>query len=101
MLKRRLPEQKQLRNPEGPSYQSFQRVLTFYLMTMLFWNVRGVNKKRRRKDVMNHIQSHHPDVVGLIETKVKAIKHFRISNAFLLHGLLVIIIHFQIEAESG
>lgn len=49
-------------------------------MTMLFWNVRGMNMKSRRKDIKNHIKSLYPSVVGLIETKVKSHKAARISK---------------------
>jgi len=49
-------------------------------MSMLIWNVRGLNKIIRRKDVKKHIQNLHPSVVGLIETKVKPSKSHRISK---------------------
>lgn len=49
-------------------------------MTILFWNVRGMNKKSRRKDIKNHIRSIQPTVMGLIETKVKSHKASRITN---------------------
>jgi len=51
-------------------------------MTMLFWNDRAVNKKSRRRDIKKHIQSFVPYVVGLIETKIKPNKSYRISKCF-------------------
>jgi len=40
-------------------------------MTVLVWNVRGLNKPTRRRDVKNHIQLLSPSIVALLETKVK------------------------------
>ena len=40
-------------------------------MTILAWNVRGLNKPIRRRDVKKHIQSLSPSIVALLETKVK------------------------------
>ena len=49
-------------------------------MSMLFWNVRGMNKKGRRKDIKNHINKYHLSVIGLLETKVKSSKAERITG---------------------
>lgn len=49
-------------------------------MTLLFWNVRGMNKRSRRRDIKNHISKFHPTVIGLIETKVRSHKSYRITD---------------------
>jgi len=49
-------------------------------MSMLFWNVRGMNKKSRRNDIKHHIKYFCPSMVGLIETKLKSHKSFRITR---------------------
>ena len=40
-------------------------------MSLLIWNVRGLNKERRKKDAMEHIQKLFPSIVALVETKFK------------------------------
>lgn len=47
-------------------------------MSMLFWNVRGMNEKGRRHDILKHIQNSHASVVGLIETKVRPVNSRKI-----------------------
>ncbi|XP_020249670.1 uncharacterized protein LOC109827119 [Asparagus officinalis] len=47
---------------------------------MLIWNVRGMNKASRRRDIKRHIHSLKPSVVGLLETKVKSSKSHRITK---------------------
>ena len=49
-------------------------------MGILVWNVRGLNTKERRKDVRDHVHKFYPSIVGLVETKVKPEKAFRISK---------------------
>jgi len=46
-------------------------------MSILVWNVRGLNLKERR-DVIGHTYKYSPPIVGLLETKVKENKSFRI-----------------------
>ena len=40
-------------------------------MSILVWNVRGMNKKGRRKDAKDHFKSLSPSILALVETKVK------------------------------
>jgi len=40
-------------------------------MSLLIWNVRGLNKEGRLQDVKDHIQIISPGFVALVETKVK------------------------------
>ena len=40
-------------------------------MSLLVWNVRGLNKSVGRKDVKNHIKNLSPSIVALLETKLK------------------------------
>jgi len=38
-------------------------------MSILIWNVRGLNDKGRRRDVRDHIARYNPSMVGFIETE--------------------------------
>jgi len=49
-------------------------------MTILVWNVRGMNKKKRGQDVRDYINKLKPYIIGLIETKVKFSKARRVLN---------------------
>jgi len=44
------------------------------------WNVGGLNKKERRRDVIHHLSNHQPSLVALVETKVKECKAKRVEN---------------------
>ena len=54
-------------------------------MTILVWNVRDLNLKERRRDVKNHIHTLSPSIVGLVETKVRPTKAYRVNKA-IPHG---------------
>jgi len=47
-------------------------------MSILTWNVRGLNLEARRKDVKEHITKHKPSFVALLETKIKVNKMIRL-----------------------
>jgi len=47
-------------------------------MSIFAWNVRGLNKKERRRDVIQHISKYNPSLVALVETKVKQCKQNRV-----------------------
>ena len=49
-------------------------------MTILVWNVRGINKKERRQDIKDHIHKLKPTMIGLVETKVRPHKARRVLN---------------------
>ena len=71
-------------------------------MTVLVWNVRGLNKPTRRRDVKNHIQLLSPSIVALLETKVKEQFSARIlSFVFLRVGPTAIIIPIVMVVEFG
>jgi len=40
-------------------------------MTILVWNVRGMNKMERRQDIKEQIYKLKPSMIGLVETKVR------------------------------
>ena len=50
------------------------------IMSILIWNVWGINKKERKQDVRDHIQSSSPIIVALVETKVKINKFDRLKS---------------------
>ena len=54
-------------------------------MSVLIWNVRGLNFKERRRDVMDHISMYASSIVGLVETKVKESTAYRVTRC-LPHG---------------
>src|SRR4051812_19549403 len=47
-------------------------------MSILFWNVRGINKGPRLKDYLSITASNNPSMVCLVETKIKEINSHRI-----------------------
>ena len=47
-------------------------------MTILIWNVEGLNLKERRRDMIDHITNLKQSMVGLVETKVKEHKAQRV-----------------------
>ena len=49
-------------------------------MSILVWNVRGLNDKGRRKDVKDHIAKYNPSIVAFVETKVALHNITRLSN---------------------
>lgn len=49
-------------------------------MSILVWNVRGLNDKSRKKDVKFHIARYHPSLVAFVETKVAISNINRLSN---------------------
>ena len=49
-------------------------------MSIFIWNVRGMNKKGRRKDVIDHIQKLTPSIVALAEAKVELNEVYRVFN---------------------
>ncbi|XP_019235765.1 PREDICTED: uncharacterized protein LOC109216089 [Nicotiana attenuata] len=49
-------------------------------MKWLFWNIRGVNKRYKQKEVREYIRSNKINLVGLVETKVKETNAYRIAN---------------------
>jgi len=52
-------------------------------MRFLFWNVRGLGKGSRRRQVRDFIDEHNPEVVGLQET-IK--EYFSDSELYDLSG---------------
>ncbi|KAK4736882.1 hypothetical protein R3W88_000579 [Solanum pinnatisectum] len=60
-------------------------------MTWLVWNVRGINKKYKQKELNTCIRENHIKLVGLVETKVKmnkvdAISQRIVSGWSLIHN---------------
>ena len=49
-----------------------------YPMPILIWNVRGLNKKERRRDLKSHMAKLSPNMVVLVETKIRPHKEYRI-----------------------
>jgi len=47
-------------------------------MSILIWNVRGLNKKVRRQDLKEHVQKWTPIVLVLVETKIRPHKDYKI-----------------------
>jgi len=41
-------------------------------MSILVQNIRGLNKKKRRRGVRDHVHKLSPSIVGLVETKLRA-----------------------------
>ena len=70
-------------------------------MTILLWNVRGLNLKERRRDVIDHITKLEPSMVGLVETKVKEHKSYRIPKFSLRVGVSPITMYALPKEESG
>src|SRR5438270_13005937 len=51
-------------------------------MSILFWNVRGINKYPRVNDFLTIKGIHRPSIVCLVETKVKEENSSRLLNYF-------------------
>jgi len=49
-------------------------------MFIMIWNVRGFNKKGRKKNVTDHIHKYNPSIIALVETKVILAKIQRIIS---------------------
>ncbi|KAM3265795.1 hypothetical protein P3L10_002789 [Capsicum annuum] len=49
-------------------------------MSWLFWNVRGVNKRYKQREVKKFLSNKHIKLAGLIETRVKEHKYSSILN---------------------
>src|SRR4051812_35732578 len=47
-------------------------------MSILFWNVRGINRTPRVKDLLSIISLKKPSMICLIETKIKELNSHRI-----------------------
>lgn len=56
-------------------------------MSIFFWNTRGLNKKERRADLKEQLAKWLPSLVGLVETKVKESKAFRVIKCFPNHWI--------------
>lgn len=50
------------------------------LVSWLAWNVRGLNKRYRQKELTRYLRENRVKLAGLIETRVKEHKTYRISN---------------------
>ena len=50
-------------------------------MVILVWNVRGLSKKVRRQDVKDHVHRFSPSTVGLVETKERPNKAYRVTKS--------------------
>jgi len=48
------------------------------LMSVLAWNVRGLNKKERRKDLKDHMVKYSPSIVVVVVTKIRPHKKYKI-----------------------
>ncbi|XP_019224481.1 PREDICTED: uncharacterized protein LOC109206146 [Nicotiana attenuata] len=51
------------------------------LTNWLFWNVRGVNKRYKQKELANYIKSKNVKIAGLMETRVKEHNFKRVTKA--------------------
>jgi len=49
-------------------------------MSIYIWNTRGINTTERRQDLKDQLLRLRPSFVGLVETKVKEHKSFRITR---------------------
>lgn len=49
-------------------------------MIWLFWNIRGVNKRYKQKELRNYIKAKKIKLAGIIETRVKEHKFQAISR---------------------
>lgn len=50
-------------------------------MKIVMWNVRGMNKKERQREVRDLIKKEKPDLVGLVETKIRENKSAIAANS--------------------
>lgn len=49
-------------------------------MTWLIWNIRGLNKRHKQKEIKQYIKEKHYKLAGLVETKVKEDKAEKVIN---------------------
>ena len=49
-------------------------------MSIIVWNVRGLNDKSRRKDVKDHTAKYYPSIVAFVETKVSLANVSRLTS---------------------
>lgn len=49
-------------------------------MTWLIWNIRGLNKRHKQKEIKQYIKEKHYKLAGLVETKVKEDKAEKMIN---------------------
>ena len=69
-------------------------------MSILVWNVRGLNKLERR-DLKDHLTKVIPSMITLVETKVKTQKNYRIVNSILETGMWQIFMNSLVLVEDG
>lgn len=53
------------------------------LINWLFWNVRGVNKRYKQKELHNYIRNKNIKLAGLMETRVKEHNFKRVIKAIV------------------
>ena len=56
---------------------------------ILAWNVRGLNKSGKIKEISSHLHDLKPDIIILIETRVKSGKAVPVRNKLNLKGTYV------------
>src|SRR4051812_1021331 len=49
-------------------------------MSILFWNVRGINNSSRLRDYLSLVAAHRPSLICLVETKIKEHHSSRITD---------------------
>ena len=54
-------------------------------MIFASWNVRGLNKRSHKKEVINFIQQNKVSLIGLVETKVKSMNFQKITRRINKH----------------
>lgn len=50
-------------------------------MNWLFWNVLGINKRYKEKELRNYINNNHFTLGGIVETRVKVHKMEKIASS--------------------
>lgn len=61
---------------------------------MLIWNIRGLNKPPRQREVKKHLLHNKANFVGLVETKVRLAEE-KIMASIAIHGELVTNAHLS------
>lgn len=51
-------------------------------MSILAWNIRGLNDPNKVKEIKHYLDSQHVSIVGLLETRVKEKNTKRIQQKF-------------------
>lgn len=51
-------------------------------MVILIWNVRGFNKRKRKREILAMSLKNKVEIMGLLETKVKSGKEKVMRDAF-------------------